>query len=1440
VPFNARRRRVSVGVTALASVFALAASLLVVSPASAAVTPPSGLSPAAAGSDPANTSGSPVLTWVRAGDGSKYDVQVASDPTFAALRYSSRTSNTKAVPTSLLPAGLTYWRVRTVSSSNATSAWADASFTVTATAPPMPQAPENNGVALDQPDNAPLLSWSAVTNAVLYQVDVDTDGDFVNVSTYTTKGTSLVVPDPKAGGSYQWRVRAKLSSGLYTEYSETWKYTIGSLSGVQIVAPKDDETQPVEDVTLEWQPVDGAKTYDLLVSTDQDFNTIVDSKTGLKGTRYSPTNTYLNNQYYWKVRARNNLGETIDWSQVAVHNFKRQWPQQPVLEYPKDQFSPAVGGDFYYQWTAVPHATRYRLDVGTDPNFSPGTYNTCYTAGTTYTAGVTGANGGSNDRCFPSEGYPTYWKVMALDDPSGVGGLYSSVGKFIYDSGLVRQVGPADGATVAVPTMSWQASRGAEKYRVTFTDSSGRKSVQDTYALSFTPTGTTGLDPTKSPYRWTVQSLGANGSLSPLPSGWSFTVAGTPATHGLAPLTPIDGNGGPAQTRFPALSWEPMPGAAYYAVKIGLAGTGYWLPSTQSEILRTNYPYPAATDHGKGLLAPGSYVWQVTAYDKNNNTLSGADAPVGTFTIADLAVVTGQQIALTGTSLDANKACTAYLDDPRPGPTKCEGVPATPVLDWQPVPGAAFYMVYVGQDREFTNMVYTGVPTVNTRWTPDWDDRPVALSDSQAGQAYYWFIRPCKAVNVCAPDPLSTSQSATNAFNKQSPEVQLVSPDQGAAVPASDGSRAVYFSWTDYLATNLGAVYEYSPGVAEGSRQAAKQYHIQVSTSASFASPIDDRYVDQTTYAPYDRTYPEGTLYWQVQAVDAAGNGLTWSQAGRFVKKASPVPTPKEPADGASTGGTTAFRWSPADGAGSYQLEVYKNDDTNWSDVNRVVTYTSKQTAYAPDSPLPASDNAYVWRVRRLDADGRPGQWSSTSSFYSRGSVPTLDNPAANSQLPGYGAYFTWKPVAGAVSYLFERKVAGAQSNAESVTTAALAWAPTSPLGSGDWSWRVTALDVNRNAIGASDWQDFTVDNDKGLFNPLAPRRVMDTRSGLAVYKSPVRAGQTITLTIPGLPASATAVALNVTATNPTASSFLTVFPYGGTRPTASNLNFSKGQTVPNMVTVAVGSGGRLSFYNFAGSVDVLADLAGYYTPEGGSGFTPQAPARVMDTRIGLGAPKARVKAGQTVTLTVPGLPANATAVAMNVTAAMPTSSGFLTVYPADQARPTTSNLNFLANQIVPNLVVVAVGSGGKLAFYNRSGTVDVIADLAGYFAPDTGSLFKGNTPKRVLDTRYGIGARRAQVGPGAYVTLTIPGLPVGTTAVALNVTATNPTAGSFATVYPSDRSRPTASNLNFIKGQTVPNMVTVSVGAGGQVSLFNAYGSVDLIADLAGAYTSR
>jgi len=85
-------------------------------------------------------------------------------------------------------------------------------------------------------------------------------------------------------------------------------------------------------------------------------------------------------------------------------------------------------------------------------------------------------------------------------------------------------------------------------------------------------------------------------------------------------------------------------------------------------------------------------------------------------------------------------------------------------------------------------------------------------------------------------------------------------------------------------------------------------------------------------------------------------------------------------------------------------------------------------------------------------------------------------------------------------------------------------------------------------------------------------------------------------LTVPGLPSGVTAVALNVTATGPTAASFLTVNPGGTTRPTASNLNLVAGQTIPNMVRVPLGSGGKVTLYNQAGTVNVIADLVGYYS----------------------------------------------------------------------------------------------------------------------------------------------------------------------------------------------------------------------------------------------------
>ncbi len=147
-------------------------------------------------------------------------------------------------------------------------------------------------------------------------------------------------------------------------------------------------------------------------------------------------------------------------------------------------------------------------------------------------------------------------------------------------------------------------------------------------------------------------------------------------------------------------------------------------------------------------------------------------------------------------------------------------------------------------------------------------------------------------------------------------------------------------------------------------------------------------------------------------------------------------------------------------------------------------------------------------------------------------------------------------------------------------------------------------------------------------------------------------------------------------------------------------------------------------------------------------------------------------------------------------------------------------------------------GPGNTVTSCNAAGTSDVIADLVGSYAPGTGAGFTATTPTRVLDTRSAIGVPRiAKLGAGAAMTLTVPNLPAGTTAVALNVTVTNPTAGSWLTVYPGGAAQPYASNLNYGPGQTIPNMVMVPVGPGGTVTIYNNAGTVDVIADLVGSY---
>ena len=340
---------------------------------------------------------------------------------------------------------------------------------------------------------------------------------------------------------------------------------------------------------------------------------------------------------------------------------------------------------------------------------------------------------------------------------------------------------------------------------------------------------------------------------------------------------------------------------------------------------------------------------------------------------------------------------------------------------------------------------------------------------------------------------------------------------------------------------------------------------------------------------------------------------------------------------------------------------------------------------------------------------------------------------------------------------------------------------------------------------------------------------------------------------VPGaavLPGAA-AVVLNVTVTAPTRPGNITAYPDLTTEPTASNLNFVAGETIPNLVVVGLGSDGKVALTNNSpGTVQLIADVSGFYmgggTPSVPGAFEPVSPTRLLDTRIGKGV-SGPVAAHGTVHLQVTGatVPAGASAVVVNVTETAPMAAGNVTVYPDLSSEPTASNLNFVAGETTPNLVVVGIGGNGKVSLTNNSpGSVQLIADVSGYFVgggtPSAAGVFVPLTPARLMDTRIGkgwSGSVSAYSGVGLQVTGT--NVPAGASAAVLNVTVTQPTRPGNLSVYSADPGLPpTASNLNFLAEQTVPNLVMTKLSSSGAIVLNNnSSGTVQLIVDIAGYY---
>ena len=397
---------------------------------------------------------------------------------------------------------------------------------------------------------------------------------------------------------------------------------------------------------------------------------------------------------------------------------------------------------------------------------------------------------------------------------------------------------------------------------------------------------------------------------------------------------------------------------------------------------------------------------------------------------------------------------------------------------------------------------------------------------------------------------------------------------------------------------------------------------------------------------------------------------------------------------------------------------------------------------------------------------------------------------------------------------------------------------------------------------GATDPTNFTVVAPPYI--ALNPARLLDTRigrptiDGLNTGTGPVSGGTTVDLTVLGRGGVALtdvkAVVLNVTATQGSSAGFITVWPTGQARPAASNVNIVPASDVPNAVVVGTGTGGKVSLFisNSVGAVDLIVDVAGYFT--GSSSLTLVPASRFLDTRVGrttidgqfagIGPVAGQTSLDVTMTGRAP-LPASGVGtVIFNLTATGGTATGFATAWPTGVARPTASTLNFTPGATVPSLALSQVGTGGKVSIFNSAGATDFIADVQAWFP--TGQDLTPVTPARILDTRAGkttIDGQFQAIGPfapGGSLDLLVTnraGVPAsGVGAVVLSVTVTQPTGMGFLTIWPTSDAQPNSSNLNFAVNQTIANLVIAKVGTGGQISIFNSRsGTTHVIADVVG-----
>ncbi len=764
-----------------------------------------------------------------------------------------------------------------------------------------------------------------------------------------------------------------------------------------------------------------------------------------------------------------------------------------------------------FNWGSVPGAAQYEFQLAADTKFSSIVLGTGKGRGSQRTRNTSA----TLEKSVPDGTY--FWRVRAISKKDRAG-AWSSPRRLIKAWTTVPTlVAPSDEFAVVWPSqplvLRWSPVQHATRYLVTIaSDPTLAQSVIgtankpiETYGNVYSPQGTL----PSGRYYWAITPVDASGQRGTRSRVASFTWTWPTATTGSV----LDLNA-TAQVFDPLLRWDTIPGAARYEVEINpdddfSSGSRV---CCKERVLGTSLSPMRVLPNNNDFAGSSGYYWRVRAFDADGNPGQWNNGP--TFEKAyDNVVPTVPNLAVQ------------MLSSP-------DAASASPLVTWDPVPGATQYQLqwttYTGGFCGWSN-ASAPIKTSSTAWAPLSPNPQFGLiggvpggigitvsmrpngTIARSGQPFNperAYITPPTSPFANAPYCLRVRALSDDSFRENdNAESQVISQwtqlggDENAPAftyggpPATPDPAPVQLPAPTYLSP-LGTDVVRTPVLRWAPVTGARRYFVILARDSNFTNVIDAAFTAMPAYVPNLALEDETTSYfWAViPSSQTNGGGISGgpkSYNPQTFRKLSIPPTPVEPVGGADVSTQPTFRWTAAESAQKYRVQV-SSDPQFGSLIDDQITAS---TAYTSQTTYPA-DTALYWRVRAeqqqvLQFGERVElRWSATGTFRRRLPAPTpaADNPTSGTLIPA----FLWSAVPGAVSY--DLHVDQADGIGKDFNVKSTAFAPTQFYGTGIFRYKVRANFATRTSVVSS-----------GYFAPQAFTRLISAPTNPRITRTKTR-----------------------------------------------------------------------------------------------------------------------------------------------------------------------------------------------------------------------------------------------------------------------------------------------------------------------------------------------